>query len=139
MLWVLGVAYLHKKNCGSILKNVDFFLMSNFCQSFPYFHILLKTKKLPLKVRYQKKICNFQDIISKFFVQVIYSLQPKHTNFGAKIWPFILFNIEICSSLPNLLDHPLCLCLVHQEAIFSLTYRKEFHFYPGDLVEHSIF
>ena len=31
MLWVLGVAYLHKKNCGSILKNVDFFLMSNFC------------------------------------------------------------------------------------------------------------
>ena len=47
-----------------------------------------RKKKWPSKVRRKKKICNFWDVNSKFFVQVFYIQKHKYTNFTAKNQPF---------------------------------------------------
>ena len=51
---------LHKKFGSDSSKIVDFFLMSNFWWSFLSFLILLKTKKIPPKVRHNKKSAIFK-------------------------------------------------------------------------------
>ena len=89
MLQVLGIDNLHKKFCGTISKIVDFFWCQFFGGHFFVFLVQSKTEKLPLKVRQYKKIYNFWDSATKFFVQVVYTQNPKHTKFGGKIQTFL--------------------------------------------------
>ena len=98
VLGVLGVDNLHKKFWNDILKIVDFFLMSNFWWSFLSFLMLSKTKKIPPKVRYEKKIYNSQNIISNFFVHVVYTQNLHHNNFGAKNQQFssLILTWKLC-------------------------------------------
>ena len=86
----LGFGYrqLAQKISWHYLKNCGFFLMSIFWWSFLCFFSATKTEKLPLKVRQYKKIYNFWDCATNFFVQVVYTQNPKHAKFEVKIQTF---------------------------------------------------
>ena len=101
MLGVLGIGNLHKKFCSSISKIVDFFLMSNFCQSlfcFLFRVIISKSQTL-------KKIHNFGDRATKFFVHFLNSQNPKYTKFEIKN---LSFGCLILSTSLDLVDLVIC-------------------------------
>ena len=101
MFGFLGVVNVQKKFCDSFSKIVDFFLMSNFCQSlFCFLFRVITSKSQTLK-----KIHNFGDRATKFFVHFLNSQNPKYTKFEIKN---LSFGCLILSTSLDLVDLVIC-------------------------------
>ena len=88
--WVLAT---YKKNLVALSQKLWIFL---WCLTFASYYPAQKTELWLAKVRHKKKIHNFWDRVTKFFLQVGNTQKPKHTKFGGQIMPFIAGKIHFC-------------------------------------------
>ena len=82
-----------KKNLVALSQKLWIFL---WCLTFASYYPAQKTELWLAKVRHKKKIHNFWDRVTKFFLQVGNTQKPKHTKFGSKLKPFIARKIHFC-------------------------------------------
>ena len=88
--WVLATC---KKNLVALFQKLWIFL---WCLTFASYYPAQKTELWLAKVRHKKKIHNFWDRVTKFFLQVDNTQKPKHTKFGCQIKAFIVGKIHFC-------------------------------------------
>ena len=92
VLGFLGIVNL-QKNLVALSQKLWIFL---WCLTFASYYPAQKTELWLAKVRHKKKIHNFWDRVTKFFLQVGNTQKPKHTKFGSKLKPFIARKIHFC-------------------------------------------